>query len=221
MRTIKSRGLLLLTISALFGTPSPSWGQTAYVGASLMGDIVRTTHTDSSFVDGGETGGEAVGFALRVGTGLGSNWGVELEYARPSAISREQFIYPMFAIQAGLMPDVVPEIFPLPLPSETRDRNTTLSAVLWANQAVTERVSLVYLGGVAFNRFSREYGYAFDVLPALFSVSRTVTYSTRPVVGFESWIGLTDNVTLMPGLRLLGVEGGWSIRPAVGIGWSF
>ncbi len=221
MSTIESRGLLLLTISGLFGMASPSWGQTAYVGASLMGDIVRTTHTDSSFADGGEAGGEAVGFALRAGTGLGSNWGVELEYARPSAIRRAQFIYPMYAIQAGVTPDVVPAIFPLPRPSDTRDRNTTLSAVLWTNQAVTDRVSLVYLGGVAFNRFSREYGYAFDVLPALFSVSRTVTYSTGPVVGFESWIGLTDNVTLMPGLRLLGVEGGWSIRPAVGIGWTF
>ena len=50
---------------------------------------------------------------------------------------------------------------------------------------VLDLVQTLAFGGVAFNRFSREYGYAFDVLPALFSVSRTVTYSTRPVVGFE------------------------------------
>jgi hypothetical protein len=93
--------------------------------------------------------------------------------------------------------------------------------VLWTLQTVSNRVSLVYLGGVAFNRFEREFGYAFDFAPTLFSRSRTTVYSTRPVVGFESWIALTDRVTLMPGVRLQGVQDGWSVRPGIGLGWSF
>jgi hypothetical protein len=225
---------VFLTISGLLGLAGTSGAQTAYVGASLLGDIVRTTHTESGGFDSATGSGEAVGFALRIGTGLGSNWGVELEYARPSVVKNGgELVYPLLASpltpeqQAAILaslpnaPAIFPPIFPIPLAIETRDRHSTVSAVLWANQRVTERVALVYLGGVAFNRFDREYGYSFDFAPGLFSVSRTITYSARPVVGLESWIGLTDNVTLMPGLRLLGVQDGWSIRPAVGIGWSF
>jgi hypothetical protein len=233
MRTIKSRGLMLLTICGLFGMAGPSWGQTAYVGASVTGDVVRTTHTDSGFGNGGAAGGEAVGFALRVGTALGPNWGVELEYARPSVIkNRDELVYPLPLIsvtEAGLsaIPDVVPGIFPpvypIPLATETRDRHSAVSAVLWANQSVSDRVALVYLGGVAFTRSDREYAYASDVPIILVpvSVSRTIRYSANPVVGFESWIGLTDHVTLTPGIRLRTVHDGWSIRPAVGIAWSF
>ena len=228
------RRVLFLTISGLLAAAGTSWAQPAYVGASLMGDIVRTTHTESGGFDGSSGGGEAVGFALRVGTGLGSNWGVELEYARPSVVKKGgELVYPLFASpltpeqQAAILaslpnaPAIFPPIFPIPRATETRDRHSSVSAVLWANQRVTERVALVYLGGVAFNRFDREYGYSFDFAPTLFSVSQTVTYSARPVVGLESWIGLTEHVTLMPGLRLLGIQDGWSIRPAVGLGWSF
>ena len=207
-----------------------AFAQGPYVGASIFADIVRTNHTESGFDSVG--GGEAVGFALKVGAPIGANWGVELEFARPSAIrTAEDLVFPalpavlspeQLAALAGVAPSIFPPpFFPVPIAFETRDRHTSLSAVLWATQRLSDRVSLVYLGGVAFNRFEREYGYAFAVAPTLFSRSRTTLYGTKPVVGFESWIGLTDRLTLMPGVRLQGVHDGWSVRPAVGIGWSF
>lgn len=230
---MKTGYVTALAISGLLGLAGPARAQNAYVGASLMGEIVRTSHTESGVFDSAAGSGEAVGFALRVGTALGSNWGVELEYARPSVIkNRRESVYPLPALpltaeqQAALLasvggsPTIYPPIFPIPLDLETRDRHSTVSAVVWANQTISDRAALVYLGGVAFNRFEREYGYAFDV-PVILGTSRTIRYSAHPVVGFESWIGMTDKVTLMPGVRLLGVDGGWSIRPGIGIGWSF
>lgn len=204
-----------------------AFAQGPYVGASIFADVVRTSHTESGF-DSNSGSGEAVGFALKVGAPIGANWGVELEFARPSVIkSTEGLVFPALSAEqlaalAVIAPTIYPPpIFPVPVAFETRDRHTTLSAVLWATQSVSDRVSLVYLGGVAFNRFEREYGYAFDMAPTLFSRSRTTVYGTKPVVGFESWIGLTDRITLMPGVRLQGVQDGWSVRPAVGLGWSF
>ena len=231
---MKTGYVAALAISGLLGLAGPARAQNAYVGASLMGEIVRTSHSESGVFDSATGSGEAVGFALRVGTALGSNWGVELEYARPSVIkNRRDSVYPLSALpltaeqQAALFapvggsPTIYPPIYPIPLELETRDRHSTVSALVWANQNISDRASLVYLGGVAFNRFDREYGYGFDVPVILLGTSRTIRYSAHPIVGFESWIGLTDQVTLMPGVRLLGVDGGWSIRPAIGIGWSF
>jgi hypothetical protein len=221
--------LRLLAFVAVFfvAGAGAAFAQGPYVGASIFADVVRTSHTESGF-DSNSGSGEAVGFALKVGAPIGANWGVELEFARPSVIkSTEGLVFPALSAEqlealAVIAPTIYPPpIFPVPVAFETRDRHTSLSAVLWATQSVSDRVSLVYLGGVAFNRFEREYGYAFDLAPTLFSRSRTTVYGTKPVVGFESWIGLTDRLTLMPGVRLQGVQDGWSVRPAVGIGWSF
>lgn len=223
------RRVVFLGICSLLATASAALAQNAYVGATLTGEIVRTTQVEAGTGDTPGSG-EAIGFALRVGTSLGSNWGVELEYARPSVIkSRDELFYALPASLAegalggisDVVPSIYPPIFPIPLAIETRDRHSAVSAVLWANQSVSDRVALVYLGGVAFSRFEREYGYASNAPSILFPVSRTTRYGAHPVVGFESWIGLTDRVTLMPGIRLRAVQDGWSIRPAVGIGWSF
>ena len=235
--------VVFLAVFALLGASPLALAQSPYVGASFFGDIVRTSHTESIGFDQNPGSGEAVGFALRVGAPLDSNWGVELEYARPATIKSDaQLVYPLFPspltelpspvlqeLLAGI-PTIYPPIYPIPLAIESRDRHTTLSAVLWTMHMVSQRFALVYLGGVAFNRFEREYEYGFsDValgsgpgivqLPSI--TSRTITYSARPVVGLESWIGLTDRVTLTPSVRLQTVQDGWSVRPGIGIAWSF
>lgn len=226
MRTVFS----ILAVLFMAMSPTAASAQAPYVGASLFGEIARTSHAEGMF-ESNTGSGEALGFALKIGTPVGSTWGVELEFARPSAITNASDVFfPAFAAPlspeqlaalGAVAPAIYPPIFPIPVALETRDRNTSLSAVLWALQTVTGRVALVYLGGVAFNRFEREFAYAFDFAPALFSRSKSILYGTRPVVGFESWIGLTDRVTLMPGIRLQGIQDGWSVRPAIGIGWNF
>ncbi len=213
---------------------APAMAQTPYVGAALVGDVARVSH--SSFdrrQNDASGGGEAIGFALRLGTGIGGAWGVETEFARPSAItsiSSPQLLaaldYPRLAglpslIDFGLEPG-------LGISITTRQRNTTLSTVAWVRQDLTNRTALVYLGGLSFVRAASvtEYSFSFTrslpglLLPAADRVE-FVAYGVRPVVGIEARIGLTDHLELVPGVRLTGLDNGWLVRPAVGLGWGF
>ena len=54
-------------------TACPAHAQDPYVGAALVGNIVRT----SGLVD---SDGESLGWSLRVGTPLGDRWGVDAEF---------------------------------------------------------------------------------------------------------------------------------------------
>jgi hypothetical protein len=241
-RSIVRRGLFV-AVFALLVTSATASAQAPYVGASFFGDIVRTTHVEGPAERDAPGSGEAGGFALRVGTPIGASWGVDLEYARPSQIKSDaQLVYPLSAsplVQTaptgleelfGAIPTIYPPIYPIPLAIETRDRHSTLAAMLWALQNVSDRVALVYLGGVAFNRFERDYEYGFanvaapagsGLLQLPLITSRTIAYSARPVIGVESWIGLSNHIRLIPGVRLQTVENGWSVRPGIGIAWTF
>ena len=159
------RFLSLIAVFFVAGAGA-AFAQGPYVGASIFADVVRTSHTESGF-DTNSGSGEAVGFALKVGAPIGANWGVELEFARPSAIrTAEDLVFPaipavlsaeQLAALAAVAPTIFPPpIFPVPIAFETRDRHTSLSAVLWATQNVSARVALVYLGGVAFTSLERE-----------------------------------------------------------------
>src|SRR5262245_53929116 len=85
VRTFQGIGLALLLAVA----PGSASAQSTYVGAALVGDVLRSTHTEFTSGPDNSTDGEAIGFALRVGTPLGSRWGIELEFARPGEIESE------------------------------------------------------------------------------------------------------------------------------------
>lgn len=232
-RVCSVSALALLMIGAL-ARPAAAQG---YVAASVFGDIARFNEYESG---GRETSGngEAIGFALRVGAEIGSRWGVELEFARPSEIETEfspQYI-PLLAatdVAAGSVPPnigmpIVPDaLFPIPYSTESSQRNTTLSTSVWVGQRVNRGFRLKYLAGIAFGRTTRETDISYQLIrvaptifPPRFSSSST-TYDVGPLVGIEGEIQLTDHVQLIPGFRLHAVEEGWLLRPSVGLGWTF
>jgi len=212
--------------------------QSAYVGADLVGDVLRSTHSESSFGRDVPAGGEAIGFALRVGTPLGSRWGVELAFTRPGEIETEfSGAIPLASsveliTSAARVPGTLTatQLFPSPLPYRLRatQRYSTLSATVWFNQNLSPKISLVYLAGMGFYRATYESESRFDILPAGITIpivfptlTKTVNYGVRPLVGFEARIKLTDHVDLVPGVRLHGLESAWLLRPAVGLAWNF
>ena len=228
------RGLGLV-VALMTSAASPALAQSTYVGAALVGDLFRSTHSESAGGRDFSNDGEAIGFALRVGTPIGSQWGVELEFTRPGEIETD-FDGPIvlateYTIVSSTLPtgSRIPQIFPpFSYRVRTTQRFTTLSTTAWVAQDVSERVSLVYLAGLGFSRTTYESDARFDVLPAgiaaptiLPSFSKTVNYGVRPLVGFEAHIGLTDQLDLVPGLRLHGLEQAWLLRPAVALGWNF
>ena len=231
--------ILLLTASA-------AEAQGPYVGASLIGDIVRMSGSG----DNGE-GAETFGFALRLGVPLDERWGVELEFARsgemdisPQARILSDFTgQSAFAWSSAVGPtipvpdDVFPVIFPQP-EIEVERRLSTISPMLWWRHTINDRVGVVYLGGVAFTRSAlhSRISYPFFPMPVpplprpipestISSIrvfeADSVAYGADVSVGIEARVSMTENVRLTPGIRMQTVDGGWAIRPAVGLQWVF
>lgn len=218
----------------------PARAQGGYVSAAIAADVARFSHTESSG-QADNSGGEALSFALRAGASIGSHWGVELEFARPSEIDNSSNPVQIFTPAAGApvpgtiaaagtsaIASILPSIFPpISFEARVRQRNTTLAAMAWARQEVTRRFSLVYLGGVGFYRRSLEYDYSYNgPLPLTLSpifpyTSRTITYGAGPAAGMEARVGLTDHVQIVPGVRIQELDGGWLVRPAVALAWQF
>lgn len=233
---MRSRWVVAVGLSVA-ASAAPARAQSAYVSVSLAGDVVRFTHSEAEGVPSLLGGGEATGFALRVGTPLGSRWGVEAEFARPSTIENEgggPDVVPL--VYRGLPYEVVggqldPRIYPIiSYRVRTSQRNTTFSTAVWARQDLSPRFALVYLGGVGFHRMERDIEYTYGPGPRLLAIpiivpprsrTDTVTYTARPLVGIEARIGMTDHLELVPGVRLHGLESGVLVRPSVGLGWTF
>jgi hypothetical protein len=218
---------------------APANAQGGFIGASLVGDIARFDQYEALRSDS-SGGGEALGFGLRIGNRLGERWGLELEFVRPSEITTDiapdvlpllTQLDPVFStLPPGLnTPGIV---LPYSYRIETRQRNATLSASIWIQQQISPKFSLAYLGGVAFGRTSREVEVHYELIrpsplpgiaPIVFppTISKTTTYDVGPLVGMEGRIGLTEHVHFVPGVRLHAIEGGWLIRPSVGLSWIF
>jgi hypothetical protein len=220
-------------VAAMILITAPAMAQTPYVGTALVGDVARFSHSSFDGRLGESSGGEAIGFALRLGIGVGAAWGVEAEFARPSELTSTAsppvlaaLGYPELVGRLGLIDPG--GLTGLGISIDTRQRNTTLSTVAWVRQDLTNRAALVYLGGLSFVRAAHvtEYSFSFvRALPGLLlpAADRVefIAYGVRPVVGIEARIGLTDHLELVPGVRLTGLESGWLVRPAVGLSWGF
>jgi hypothetical protein len=226
----------LFVLLAALATAQSVYAQGAYVSASLTGDLVRQNRVKSAVSDQ-STDGEAIGFALRVGSELGTRWGVELEFARPQEIENEfsPGIIPLPAEVAILGAVAGPSpvsntsaIFPtFSYRIHTSQRNTMLSSAVWARHEISKRMSLVYLGGIGFHRTTSDVSLSFEPrLPigipiGLPTVTSSTNYDVGPFAGIEGRIGLTDHAQLVTGVRLHGINGGWLFRPSVGLGWNF
>lgn len=216
---------------------APAFAQGGYIGAFLVSDVVRVNQYDSTLRDSGN--GEALGFALRLGSSLGAKWGVELEFVRPGEITSEQSpqILPLLTTTPNVSVPSLPGqpnvgvYDPLTFPSfsyqfRATQRRTTLSAAVWARQEISRRFSLAYLGGVAFGRTNSEVEISYlpirpTILPIPPALTESIIYDVGPMVGVEGRIRMAGQIDLVPGLRLHAIDGGWVIRPALGLAWVF
>lgn len=217
--------------------------QAPYVAATIGADVSRLSHSTSSLSRLPSADSEVFSWSVRVGTPVGENWGVELEFVK-SGRSRSEGPNGIVPLIPGtgtvtLIPGVVtstggtissplPNIpSPISFQTDVRRSRSNLDTVAWARQRVGGSIDLVYLGGLAFSRQRIEITQTFPTLLALFAPgggtfrTTTINYGTRPLVGAEARIGLTSHMRLVPGIRLQGLAEGWLLRPYVGLGWFF
>ena len=233
--------LVLTLLVALFAASARA--QSAYVAGTVGADVSRISHTDGNFYSSSPEGSETLSGSVRVGTAIGPNWGVELEFVQ-SGRSHDQVtpvVSPLATLNSTTPAPVItlpgftftsdsPNVIPIRfVQSDIRQSHSDLDAVIWARQAVGGSVDLVYLGGVAFSRQRTEITQNFPTILQLFAPlppnsafrSTTISYDARPLAGVEARIGFTSHVRLVPGVRLQGIADGWLLRPYVGLGWFF
>jgi hypothetical protein len=210
----------------------PAFAQSGYLAGSVGVEIFRADRVEGPGFDSLTATGEATALSLRVGTAITDRWGVELEVTRPSEIEHEvepSYPFPLFheVLPAGVALPNVASLIPLPRMRLMR-RNTTVDAVAWIVQPVSDRVDLVYVGGIAFSRVTEDREFDFRFAPQLLVVQpsvRSITSGVGPVAGIEARVALTDHLLLLPGVRLHAVDdntvGGWLARSSVGLGWRF
>ena len=217
----------------------PSWAQSPYIAGAIGAEIVRSTSVTSSGSTFAAGSGESWSGAVRLGTHVAPRVGVELEWLHPGTIETDGNgpIYFASDLPRGVgnpIPDVLmrDSVFAPIISQQTRTRASTLSTLAFLRQPVSERVDLVYLGGIGFSRVVHEVEFGYPrILPASSaglvlpsSRTRTTQYGVGPVVGAEARIGMTERVRLVAGMRLhaLGQSvNGWMVRPNVGLSWTF
>jgi hypothetical protein len=220
---------LPILASFLLLTLATSASAQPYVGASLIADVVRASGPEDR-----PGSGEAIGFALRVGTPLAERWGVDLEFARSGDIEWRPDVT-ILANLTSTVPSLIgvlpPEISIFPTPEiAIESQLSTLTTMLWWRQELTDRFDLVYLGGAAFTRTQTESRISYGqvglpgrvgaVLPRLFD-QESVANDVGVIVGIDGRIGMTGHLHLVPGLRMQTVASRWIIRPSVGLQWVF
>lgn len=225
-RSITPPAAIVLFCSLLLIAPSlaqQSFAQEPYVGAALVGNIVRSSGLGED--------GETPGWSLRVGTPIGERWGIDAEFVYPGAVESTASRGP---IPTGIgfigFPPDSRSLLPPSYEESRSSRHSTFSASGWVSQRAGDRIELMYLGGVVFALFERTLQVRYPELPVFPGLppiqlpdidTSTRSYGVGPLVGMDARIRMTDHLQLVPGVRLAGFGGLLIVRPAVGLHWVF
>ena len=240
------RLVMVMTVGVCLSIGHSAFAQGPYVNASAGVSVSRFSNVQAPGITGPSRGGEPASWALRVGAPLGARWGVELEFVRtlrsthddaidflrglPASVNGSVFTslgsvttWSSGSTSSGLFP-----LVPFDLRVRVHEQQSAIVPTVWFQSDVSQRVAIVFLGGVTFNRSVTDTEFSVaGADPGLLAritfpaPTSSTEYGTGAVAGVEARIGLGDNVQLIPGVRLQGLSGGWSVRPAVGLGWQF
>jgi hypothetical protein len=221
----------VLTLLMLLYCVSLAGAQSTFVSGSLIGEIARFDYIeadstryfdpfDVSFND------EAVGFGVSIERSVGERWGVVLEFVKPATTSRED------TQQLPISIAIFPPVPPVQIERQFAQKRMSWNTMALLSQTVGDRVELAFLGGVSFTRTKLKQTYSVTVpalalLPPEFvGPSQTsITYSVDPIVGMDARVRLSDNLSVVPGVRLqsagLAGRSGWLLRPSAAVRWGF
>ncbi len=213
--------MLALVFGAVAALPADA--QSSYVGTTVFGNVVRTSGPRGLIEPTGS--GESPAIGVRTGTSIGERWGLDAEAVYSGRITTQQTLNTRLI---GLDPVLGSTSLWVPLPQTTTHsvRHSTFSTMVWVRQQPAERLSLTYLGGIAFVRFDSSYRTESQ-LPSSFPMpivpfeQKITSYYAGPSLGFDAAIRVASRVDVVPSVRLMIFRDLLIARPGVGVVWKF
>ena len=202
---------------------SPLCAQPVYVAGTAGAHTTFSSHATYLGIDEPDGTQTALVLAGRIGLTLGPRWGVELEVARALEVDERLDPRILLAQSSVIGSTGIDAVFPSFL-GETSTSRTIISPVAWVSHPLSNRVDLVFLGGVAFERTVTETSFDFPRLSpiSIFPPSASlVQYDTGVMTGVEARIAVGSHLRVIPSFRLQAVGNAWALRPAAGVGWTF
>lgn len=214
--------------------PSPERG-TVFIGASGFAAIEKAA--DTSGIPDADEGGTVAGGALSVGVHLTPRVSARFEWGLTDRLTSDgPFGYPMpVDILSLLGGPGVSESFLTFGPTDPtsivpanfrQERQTMTGLALLGYHLGDGRVSLEVLGGLGFVNQEVETGYDVRILMGGRTSLSTQTYTTSTyhavgVVGADVNVALTDHASIVPSVRAFSLNNGLSLRPGLGLRWTF
>jgi hypothetical protein len=200
---------------------SPCFSQSVYVGGTVAANTTSLNRYESDGRPDIGSAGTALVIGGRVGLALGTRWGAEVEFSNGFEITKENRTGGMFGPTS---------VFSLSIGSggqyefitHARQRNRTLSPILWLSHPLRDRVDLVLVTGASFDRMITDERYEIVISPPLFGVLdvgfgpnsvHVVQYHVGVLDGVETRLAVGEHLRLVPSLRIHGWSG-WRLGDA-------
>lgn len=220
----------VVSLSApVLAQPSPETG-TVFVGATGFAAVEKLP-TSSGFGLDDDASGTVAGGALHLGLHLTPRISARLEWGLTDTLRSSQTlgVNPLAAsFEFGFVGSVVSGGTELSIVSSSveRKRQTAVGSLLVGYHVAAGRASIEVLGGIGFVNQDLQEGYDVRILrsqslPFPQPQYRTSTYHAVAVAGADVSISLTDHAALVPSVRAFALNGGLSLRPGIGLRWTF
>ncbi|MGE3470917.1 MAG: hypothetical protein AB7O28_11250, partial [Vicinamibacterales bacterium] len=208
--------------------PAPTTG-TVFAGVQAYGSIEKVGGSAGFGVPWPDQSGAVAGGGLGLGIQLTPAVSARIEWSATDTLTSSSMAGPLPLASFSLvaMPNGFPQTGTLPLvvdqQSERRRTSTTALALL-GYRLGGERLALELLGGLGIVYLDQRESYDVRILGASLVPSteyRTAAYRAVAAVGADVPVALTRHASLVPSVRAWAVDGGLTLRPGVGVRWTF
>lgn len=217
------------------GAASPSDAQPeagrVFIGASALASIERSTRSSNFGFDVPDRDGTVAGGSLSLGVYFTPKISARLEWSMTDWLEYDSDLGILPLIARPGIGSTLPERLIAPQPFDGRQRAKGASMLLGYHLS-SSRASLELLGGLGVIAETTRSSYDFwiaqpvatealTLLPYPRGESRFSEYRSVGVVGVDVAVRLTEHAAVVPQFRAYSSGGGLTLRPGVGVRWTF
>lgn len=217
--------MAFLPVSAV-AQPSPDTG-TVFIGASAFAAIEKLpTSNGLGLEDDGS--GTVAGGSLHLGLHLTPRVSARVEWGLTDTLRSTQIlgVNPLAVSEFPFLGASIGPERPIVRGGLERKRQTAVGTLLLGYHVPAGRASIEVLGGLGIVNQDLQEGYDVRILQSTLlpfpqPQYRTSTYHAVAVAGADVAVSLTEHAALVPTFRAFALSGGLSLRPGLGLRWTF